>query len=708
MKYYPMPLHIHSVWERNASMEGHFYNAQKLGIHHMYITDHDCRMGRRQHPVDSFDFSKGSLMISNEDNSLWHGFTVKVQDAGTAAVVENGALQMTACGAADDWTTVSVEFDSSAKRHECALLSKVFLNLGMQIPTLGDDARVVVDIKLSLRPPEFEFGHILYVFGNTDGLENPYAAVVPMETEGSHMDYVLNLLQDAHKVGGGDNVLNTISFSVAARRGANASLSLDKLHIQNELTFDAGRAEQQRLANEMGAKYGITPFITSEISQAGKHKICFSTKVPIIDYEALNYQVTGQDAIRHVQLHGGIFSGNHPFDYHKNVLRSADVDQETKETIKQQVIDEFLENRAWGASMLEVGFPMGRGGAEFQDHLRLWDTLSAAGVFISGYGDSDTHGKLGWFDSNNFVGYIAAEEPCEEAFIESMLSGNLYTGDPVYLQHAQVDFQTDLGCPMGGITLKAAPETAQLTLIGFPDQCEVVFVANGSAVKKDTFSGSYQGGVLLPTDQPFNFVRAEVYKDNRCILLTNPIYHMTLFENDVAQPGCDGRFLYHIGDIDREHLPVKMNMIARLRPDVLVNTGDLIDDLKVGRRPEDIPDYEIWMPRLVHWMERHAKEVYIVPGNNDLPDLIKETAQKSTIVPANTCLKIDGLDFNLCHWVARINGEAKIYLYGHGLTGDNYEFHEGEKTYCNVIRGDTIVYLKDGHCFRLRPEIEPI
>ena len=38
--YYPVALYIHSIWERNASMEGHFYNTQKLGIQHM------LRMGR--------------------------------------------------------------------------------------------------------------------------------------------------------------------------------------------------------------------------------------------------------------------------------------------------------------------------------------------------------------------------------------------------------------------------------------------------------------------------------------------------------------------------------------------------------------------------------------------------------------------------------------------------------------------------------------
>ena len=39
MKYWPVHLHMHSVWERQASMEGHFYNAQKLGAD-VYLYGH--------------------------------------------------------------------------------------------------------------------------------------------------------------------------------------------------------------------------------------------------------------------------------------------------------------------------------------------------------------------------------------------------------------------------------------------------------------------------------------------------------------------------------------------------------------------------------------------------------------------------------------------------------------------------------------------
>ena len=698
MNYYPITLHIHSVWERNASMEGHFYNAQKLGLHHMYITDHDNRMGRRFNHIDHFDFSQGKLKIEEPSSDplrpIWNGFSVQQQDDGTSATVSEGALRLRAKGNGEEWATITVEFDSSQKRHEAALLSKVMLYLGLNISAQDLDMRAEIDVKLSQRPPEFEFGHIRYVFGNSEGMESDCAVLIPMKHSGDFARYALDLLQDATDIGGGDNVLNTISFSVSARNGKQAELALNELKIDSSLSFDEGRKEQQKLANMLGEKYGIKPIVTSEISAAGPHKICFSSRVPIIDYAAKGYNVSDSDAVEHIFLHQGLYSRNHPFEGIKDFLLNCS--SEEKEERMQAVIDDFINNRAWKASMLEVGFPKGRGKSTLQDHLRLWDALSSAGIFISGYGDSDNHSNdKNWFEGNNFIAYIAANEPSEEAFIEGMLSGNLYTGDPVYLQKVQFSFESSEGKNMGQISLSNEPGEAILRLSGLPENCRVEWVANGKKVQTDQCNGSYYGSCAIPTTDPINFVRAEVYYKERCILLSNPIYHL----KDAI--GCKGKILFHIGDISRQRYAEMMGLIYRIRPDILIHTGDLVDDLKVGRLEEDIPAYKEWLPDVIHWLEKAAPEVYIVPGNNDLPELIEQTVQTAQLIPPNSILKIDGRAILCCHRVLDLEGEAEIYLYGHGPTYDNFSFKEGEKTYANVIYGPTVVSLADGHCFRL-------
>ena len=699
MKYYPITLHIHSVWERRASMEGHFYNAQKLGIHHMYLTDHDNRMGRRFNHIDHFDFSKGELMIlesrPEDSGKVRHGFTILQQDDGATAKVEENALCLSATAQGADWSTVTVEFDSSSKRHEVALLAKMMLYLGMQVSAQDEDMRAMVDIKLSQRPPEFEFGRVRYVFGNAEGLESPYVAVFPMQNSGEFERYALNLLEDAAKVGGGDNVLNTISFSVSARNGKSATLRLNELKITSDLSFEEGRKEQQKLAEKIGEKYGVTPIVTSEISAAGPHKICFSPCVPIIDYQKMGYNLTDEDAMTYVQNHRGIYSRNHPFEKVKRKLLS-DIPAEEKAELKEMMIREIVENRAWRASMIEIGYPAQRSGASRQDHLRMWDTLSAAGVFITGYGDSDNHSNdRNWFDHSNFVAYIGAEEPSIEGFIEGMLSGNLYSGDPVYIKDMDLSFESTEGKKMGQITFNPHPGEAVLKLSGLPEGCSVVWSANGEIVRTDECSGSYFGTCPIPTNAETNFVRVEAYCGDRCILITNPIYH-------IADPkGCKGKILFHIGDVSRARYAEIMSLICRIRPDVLVHTGDMVDDLKAGRIPEDVSEYKEWIPHLVRWMEKLVPEVYIVPGNNDLPEHLAQVVKTAKIIPPKSTLTFGNLQIGCAHRVKDVVGDEPIHLYGHGPTNDTHSFKEGYKIYANAIYGPTVVSLEDGHCIRL-------
>lgn len=158
-----------------------------------------------------------------------------------------------------------------------------------------------------------------------------------------------------------------------------------------------------------------------------------------------------------------------------------------------------------------------------------------------------------------------------------------------------------------------------------------------------------------------------------------------------------GKILLHIGDVPTWAYPYIIRMIRKIRPDVLVHTGDLADEFKVGRIPEHIPAYKKAVPNIIKSMEKYAEEVYIVPGNNDLVDFITENITKSKVVTANTILDIYGISFLLCHRVQDIDGEAEFYLYGHGPTGDIHKFYEPEdgKIFLNVFYAPTVVFLED-------------
>lgn len=531
--FYPVPLHIHSVWERHASMEGHFYNAQKLGIHHMYITDHDVRMGRKKAHIDSFDFSHGKVFIHEDSpdplRPRHHGFKkVSACDGAVFGMTESNEMILSArSDGSTEWSVLSVEFDSSQKRQDYALLARVLLHLGMKVSKMDEDTRVIIDVRLSQRPPLFHHGHILYVFGNDEGLEDCYKAVKKVWAESGCFNYSFDLLKDAENVGGGDNVMNTITITAAARNGKNASLLMNSFKITWDLAFEEARKEQQKLADELGSKYGVKPIVTTEISAAGHHKISFSTKVPIIDYEKLGYSVTDDYARQQVKKYGGIFSWNHPFEEYKDKVHGGIIDEQHKE-IMDAVIKEYTENRVFGASMIEVGYPESREGFTLHDHLALWDALSENGIFIGGYGDSDNHtNDTLWFDGNNFVAFLGADNPCEDEFIKAMKRGELYTGDPAKFR-GEVCFTDDSGHRMGQ-AIRSTSESYKilLRLTHVPEDCTVRFIVDGSTVKEEKAAGTYSGDVILTCNKKVNFARAELYMGNRCIMLTNPIYYVS-------------------------------------------------------------------------------------------------------------------------------------------------------------------------------------
>ena len=122
-----------------------------------------------------------------------------------------------------------------------------------------------------------------------------------------------------------------------------------------QMSYDAVIVRQRAIADSIGAKYGVKPFVTTEISGAGQHKNCFSTAVPVIDYEKLGYAVTQKQAIDHVKAYGGIFSYNHPFSSSKRSLPPP----EEIPALVARIAAGLTASRVYGASLMEVGFTEG-------------------------------------------------------------------------------------------------------------------------------------------------------------------------------------------------------------------------------------------------------------------------------------------------------------------------------------------------------------
>lgn len=166
-----------------------------------------------------------------------------------------------------------------------------------------------------------------------------------------------------------------------------------------------------------------------------------------------------------------------------------------------------------------------------------------------------------------------------------------------------------------------------------------------------------------------------------------------------------GGIILHIGDIPSYEFPYMKRLIKKVEPDIIIHTGDLVDDMKVSRLPEDIPLYKKYAEQLIKIMENSAEEVYFVPGNNDLEDFIKEKITKTQIIPPNSSVMIGNISFLLCHRVMDIDGDAKFYMYGHGPTGDTHLWEDNGrdgKYYSNAYFAPSIILTGEEKIIRLK------
>lgn len=164
-----------------------------------------------------------------------------------------------------------------------------------------------------------------------------------------------------------------------------------------------------------------------------------------------------------------------------------------------------------------------------------------------------------------------------------------------------------------------------------------------------------------------------------------------------------GERVLHIGDYDSSDYGYCKMLIEGVKPDVIIHTGDLADELKAGRIEQMRPYWRAAIKELVKLMEQSGARVIIVPGNNDLEDALREMCTTAEVVERNTILEFSGKRVLLCHELNRMDesADADVFLYGHGLTGETRTPDDnirGTKQFFNAVWGASVhVFGKDAH-----------
>ncbi len=166
------------------------------------------------------------------------------------------------------------------------------------------------------------------------------------------------------------------------------------------------------------------------------------------------------------------------------------------------------------------------------------------------------------------------------------------------------------------------------------------------------------------------------------------------------------RYLLHIGDTNAWHYRYFRKLIELTKPEVIVHTGDMADEVKVGRIPGTEYEYLFKVGKLLEIFENSgARRVIVVPGNNDLPDEVKKRMPRVEIMEQGEIFTDGKFSFWIKHYVNGLDSDADFMLYGHSLKNDRWNVDMnavGSQCRFNALWGSFLIDLDSGefYCFK--------
>lgn len=135
-----------------------------------------------------------------------------------------------------------------------------------------------------------------------------------------------------------------------------------------------------------------------------------------------------------------------------------------------------------------------------------------------------------------------------------------------------------------------------------------------------------------------------------------------------------GELVLHIGDTESWEYPCLRHLFELVRPDVILHTGDMADEVKIGRHPEYRYEYVRKISVLLDMMKQTGARLVIVPGNHDLAEEIIRLAPEAEVYPAGSEVILSGVPCRVGHEVRKMVFDRKYCLYGHGMAGEKWRY----------------------------------
>jgi len=158
--------------------------------------------------------------------------------------------------------------------------------------------------------------------------------------------------------------------------------------------------------------------------------------------------------------------------------------------------------------------------------------------------------------------------------------------------------------------------------------------------------------------------------------------------------------LLHISDTPSLFYPELKRLIYCLKPEWIVHTGDMVDNIKLGLYPGFLAHYEKHIKQLAGILETGGSELIIALGNHDDRDVVGKYFKEAKIIEVSAALNIGGKQFGISHYAEELMKVLSDYnLFGHDLTLES-GCSDG-RLFFNGISSINIIGLDSGNCYCL-------
>ncbi|MFZ5945783.1 MAG: metallophosphoesterase [Bacillota bacterium] len=159
--------------------------------------------------------------------------------------------------------------------------------------------------------------------------------------------------------------------------------------------------------------------------------------------------------------------------------------------------------------------------------------------------------------------------------------------------------------------------------------------------------------------------------------------------------------ILHISDTPTIFYGALFRMIKKLKPQYIIHTGDLADNIKLELKPNKKNEYAQAVFSLLNILENSpAEKIFITLGNHDNFSIASQMANRSIIIENTEVISIEDTSFKISHYAENImDSTCQFNLFGHDIIYNNYK--KPGSIFLNGIKNINVITLDKKEIFYL-------